>query len=154
MFAEVLQQYTNRVSITLPDALCEGNCTAEVIAPGWDIECSQSSHPYRLATYDEIQELASSDNTFENGTQRPNSTYSGPENVQTVFEVRVDYNFTASDIEEVADVGGRQVSRKHPRLCLWHIAWTDPDSQFHLDLSTMYKSTTGERATSVQNAGC
>jgi hypothetical protein len=110
MFADVLQQYTNRVSVTLPDALCDGNCTAEIIGPGWDVECSQSERPYRLATYEEIQELASDANTFENGTVRPNSTYDGPENVQTVFEVLVGYNFTASDIEEVADVGGRQVS--------------------------------------------
>jgi hypothetical protein len=110
MFAKVLQQYTNRVSVTLPDALCDGNCTAEVIGPGWDIECSQSEKPYRLATYEEIQELASDENTFENGTVRPNSTYHGPVNVQMVFEVLVGYNFTASDIEKVADVGGRQVS--------------------------------------------
>jgi hypothetical protein len=110
MFAEVLQQYTNRVSVTLSDTLCEGNCTAEIIGPGWDVECSRSERPYRLATYEEIQDLASNANTFENGTVRPNSTYDGPENVQTVFKVLVDYNFTASDIEEVADVGGRQVS--------------------------------------------
>ena len=121
MFAEVLRQYTNRVFVTLPDALCEGNCTAEVIAPGWDIECSQSEHPYRLATYDEMQELASEENMFQNGTVRPNSTYSGPEEVQTVFEVLVGYNYTVGDVEEVADQGGRQVSYKHLRLCFWPI---------------------------------
>lgn len=118
MFAEVLRQYTNRVSVTLPDALCEGNCTAEVIAPGWDIECSQSEHPYRLATYEEMQELGSDGNMFQNGTVRPNSTYSGPEEVQTVFEVLVGYNYTVGDVEEVADQGGRQVSCKHPPQCL------------------------------------
>jgi hypothetical protein len=110
MFAEVLKQYTARIPVTLPDALCEGDCTTEVIGPGWDIECSQSEQPYRLATYEEIQELASDENTFQNGTQRPNSTYSGPENVQTVFEVLIEYNFTFSDVEEVADEGGRLVS--------------------------------------------
>lgn len=98
MFAEVLRQYTNRVSVTLPDALCEGNCTAEVIAPGWDIECSQSEHPYRLATNDEMQELASDENMFQNGTERPNSTYSGPEEVRIVFEVLVGYNYTVGDM--------------------------------------------------------
>lgn len=154
MFAEVLQQYTNRVSVTLPDALCEGNCTAEIMGPGWDVECSQSERPYRLATYEEIQELASDANTFENGTVRPNSSYSGPPNVQTVFEVLVGYNFTASDVEEVANVGGRQVSCEHLRLHTCCIAWTDPASQFHLDLSTMYKSTTGKRTTSVHIARC
>ena len=126
MFAEVLQQYTNRVSVTLPDALCDGNCTAEVIGPGWDIECSQSEKSYRLATYEEIQELASDENTFENGTVRPNSTYNGPDNVQTAFKVLVGYNFTTSDTEEVANLGGRQVSCRHPGLYIWCIAWTDP----------------------------
>jgi hypothetical protein len=106
----VLQQYTNRVPINLPRALCEGNCTAEVVAPGWDIECSQSEQPYRLATYEEQQELASAENTFNNGTERPNSTYSGPDQVLTVFEVLVEYNFTLSEREDVADMGGMQVS--------------------------------------------
>ena len=96
--------------ITLAGALCEGNCTAEVIGPGWDIECSKSEQPYRLATYNEQQELASADNTFSNGTERSNSTYSGSDEVLTVFEVLVEYNFTLSEREEVANMGGMQVS--------------------------------------------
>jgi hypothetical protein len=65
---------------------------------------------------------------FENGTMRPNSSYSGPENVQTVFEVLVGYNFTASDTEEVSDVGGRQASCEHEGIHTCCIAWTDSAS--------------------------
>jgi hypothetical protein len=52
----------------------------------------------------------SSDNAFSNGTQRPNSTYSGPDIERTVFKVEVAYNFTLSEIEEVANAAGVQVN--------------------------------------------
>lgn len=113
IFAKVLQQYTNRISVTFPDAVCKGNCTAEILAPGWDIECSQSQRPYRLATYYESQESFLEENMFKNGTQRPNSTYSGPKVRQTVFEVLVEYNMSLSDTAEDAYLEGVQVSCKH-----------------------------------------
>lgn len=42
LFAKVLQQYTNRDPVLLP-GICDGICEVSVSAPGWDIECSDSS---------------------------------------------------------------------------------------------------------------
>lgn len=83
VFAEVFKKYTNHAPVILPNALCEGNCMVEVLGPRWDIKCSRSQEPYRLSTCEE--KLAS---VFENETRRPDSTYSG---AQEVFEGLVDY---------------------------------------------------------------
>jgi hypothetical protein len=66
----------------------------------------------------------SSTNAFSNGTQRPNSTYSGPDIEQTVFNVEVGYNFTLSEIEEVANAAGVQVNPEFlATLPCWYIMW-------------------------------
>jgi hypothetical protein len=94
VFAKVLQQYTNRDPILFPAGTCNGNCEVEVSASGWDIECSNTSEPQRLATYFELEDYYKNGNTFGNGTQRSNSTYDGPKPVQTVFDVKSIFNYT------------------------------------------------------------
>ena len=92
LFAKVLQQYTNRDPILFPNGTCIGSCHLEVIAPGWDIDCTETTTPYRLATYYEQQ--AYYESAYSNGTAMKNSTYDGPKVIQTVFDVDVVYNYT------------------------------------------------------------
>ena len=113
LFAKVLQQYTNRNPVVFPASLCDASCEIDVQAPGWDIDCSTSEEPYRLANYFESMESYKSSNEFSNGTQRPNSTYDGPKVTQTVFDVKSIYNYTYD-----AAIGGSMYSSGYVSLAL------------------------------------
>lgn len=98
LFAKILQGYTNREPVTFSNSTCIGDCEATAIAAGWDVDCHTSTDPYRLATPEETSERNSLQNSFLNGTARPNSTYTGPDTSQTVFKVEVELlNLQVSD---------------------------------------------------------
>lgn len=105
LFAKVLQQYTNREPIYFPNETCVGECQIEVLAPGWDIDCSETTEPYELAPTVDAQ-------AAQNGGQLPNSTYHGPKKVQTMFKTEVIYNYTLSNIERLGNHGAMQVSQR------------------------------------------
>ncbi|KAK3699974.1 hypothetical protein LTR37_016218 [Vermiconidia calcicola] len=125
LFAKVLQQYTNRDTIFLDSGICDGDCEVEILAPGWDIECSVSEKPYQLANYDDSAEAYLPKNIFSNYTQRSNSTYDGPKIEQTVFETKVIYNYTYGIL------GSNDYSAV----------------QYAINLQTTYKSTPGMNGT-------
>lgn len=95
LFAKVLQQYTDRDPIRFPENLCVGSCELEIIAPGWDIQCTKFQEPYRLATYYDAEDYFNS--------QEKNMTYHVPRITQTVFHVQNEYNW--SDVGYSADTG-------------------------------------------------
>lgn len=94
VFAKVLRQYTNRDPILLPNGTCTGICKLEIIGPGFDIECTERTEPYILASIPQGQ-LAEGQ-TSSNGTLKKNSTYHGPKIEQTVFDINVVYNTTSA----------------------------------------------------------
>ena len=106
----MLQQYTSREPILLPNGTCLGDCNLEIVAPGWDVECSKTTKSYQLPTYANEQAAGSLANTFFNGTTRPNSTYHGPKIAQTMFRIEVDYNSTFSSVERLSRASAMQVS--------------------------------------------
>lgn len=77
--------------IKFPMDSCDGVCETEIIGPGWDIECKQTSRDQRLATYSEAMDAAIWP-LYRNGTRRPpNSTYDGPPPKQRTFSVDLYY---------------------------------------------------------------
>ena len=104
LFAKILQQYTNREPILFPKDTCMGTCHFEVEAPGWDVECTESTESYHLATWHERNQYY--DNTSSNGTLLKNSTYDGPNPVQMVFNIDVVYNYTLPDFKINNDYAG------------------------------------------------
>lgn len=110
LFAKVLQQYTNREPILFPNETCIGECQIEIVAPGWDVDCSETTEPYILATMQDGEDYSDQTSLFPNGTVQ-NSTYNGPTFDQTVFRTEVVYNYTLSNIERLGNHGAMQVSQ-------------------------------------------
>lgn len=111
LFAKVLQQYENRDPVIIGNQTCDGECQVEVIAPGWDITCTEKTKDFRFPTQEETVIMMNNTNAFVNGTARPNSTYDGPETYQTAFNIGVVYNYTLSPEEDLANHGVSQVCR-------------------------------------------
>ena len=56
VFADVLQQYNTRQPMTLPDFGCKGTCEFDVVAAGWDVQCTRWTSPFRLMSVSEYEE--------------------------------------------------------------------------------------------------
>jgi hypothetical protein len=114
LFAKILQQYTNREPILWSHNVCAGSCELEVVAPGWDIACTQSSEPYHLLTYQEIEQVAShnhqSATTVSNSAKPTKSSYQLPKTTQTMFDVKVNFNYTTIvyEADSVSGVSSQQ----------------------------------------------
>ena len=126
LFASVLQQYQNRTPIVVPGSFCNGTCRTEVVAPGWDIHCTQSARPFRLISESEEQQEESDITLASNGTILSNGSYTGPAETQTMFSVQVVYNSTLTSIRQAADYGGMN---------------------YNIILSAQYKATPGGNGT-------
>lgn len=88
LFSNVLQQYNNRTPIELPGTGCIGDCRSEIVAPGWDIDCVESTEPYRLIDYNELMAYEATLHPANNGTtEKSNGSYHGPAWKQTTFSV-------------------------------------------------------------------
>jgi hypothetical protein len=75
----------------MPGSLCTGDCEVDVIRPEWDVERFLSEKRYQTATYANQQRNWSDTNMFSNGTVRTNSTYNGPNLIQTVFDAKANW---------------------------------------------------------------
>lgn len=113
LFAQALQGYTNRDPIGISNNTCSGECEAELVAAGWDIECHKSEEAYRLATDADYRNFADPSNSFSNGTARSNSSYHGPEISQVVFGVNIEQ--LQENIGEYSMVGDPDTQVGHCR---------------------------------------
>lgn len=84
LFAHVLQQYDSRDNISLTIPSCQGTCLADILAPGWDIECTTNTSEYRLMALDEFDD-------WQN-TIRENKTWTGPSQRQPMYSTNVTFD--------------------------------------------------------------
>lgn len=85
LFAQILRQYEARDDITLQDFECHGTCTTDLVASGWDIECTSNTTEYRLTDEDEYD-------LRENST--PSRTWTGTPSSQMMFSTEVVYQMS------------------------------------------------------------
>lgn len=117
-FSEVVRQYQARQPIKLAGFSCSGRCEAEIVAAGWDVACTERSSSYRLINGYELMEFTAS---MDNDSK---TTYSGPDYIQTMFNVSVVY-------------GARVFTKSDTAVYLNH----------HINISTLYKATPGGNGT-------
>ncbi len=129
-FAKVLQQYSSRDAMTFSRSICEGTCEVEIIAPGFDVNCSTSTTPYHLATYKD----KAGNGSHSNNSDSTNVSPGHPDLVQTIFDVQITYNYTLTYAND--DLG-------------FDLLPLDPPNggYFSLEYRTMYKSTPGVKGT-------
>lgn len=50
-FADVVKNYQSRTDMQLDATGCEGVCNTNVLAPGFDVECTEGTQPYNLSIW-------------------------------------------------------------------------------------------------------
>lgn len=83
-FAQVMQQYSARDAISIPQSNYSGAVTTSLLAPGWDVQCDNGSSSYELMTMYDFEQW--------NNTRNPN--YTGPAVTQTMFSTSIDFGAT------------------------------------------------------------
>jgi hypothetical protein len=121
MFVQILRQYNRRENIFVPDFGCRGTCYTDIVAAGWDLECSSHTSDYRLlAPGEEYRQYL-----IANAT---NQTWTGPSYYQDMFDVSTLYweNDPPTDLK--------------PSL-------PEQATNFQLNFTTMIKATKGVNGT-------
>jgi hypothetical protein len=120
-FAQIVQQYNARQDIVLPEFGCQGTCVTDIVAAGWDIECSTNASDYKF-----MSEAESSD-YYE--TLYANRTWTGTPQRQVMFATKVTYT----------PPGTLVPGETH-----------GTSSNYQMEFDTMYKATEGLRGTLVR----
>lgn len=85
-FSQVMQKYSARSSMSIPQMNYSGTTTMDLLGPGWDIRCDNGSSPYGLMSFEDWQQW--------NDTRNPN--YHGPPSTQTMFDTTVDFDASST----------------------------------------------------------
>jgi hypothetical protein len=121
-FAQIVQQYNARQDIVLPEFGCQGTCVTDIVAAGWDIECSTNASDYRLMS------------EIEYASYLGNQSWTGTPAEQIMFATKVTRTFVEQS-KVFAPAG---------------FSNTSGNNQIGFD--TMYKATAGIRGTIMRRS--
>ncbi|KAK4504248.1 hypothetical protein PRZ48_005164 [Zasmidium cellare] len=99
-FAQVVQQYNSRQDINITNSTCNGKCSTEIVAPGWDVSCTNGTMPFRLMDF---YEMTNYQVLYE---KNQTSNYTGPADTQTMFETNITMSWDYWNISNDYSISG------------------------------------------------